>query len=33
LQSRHVEPVECQSLQIADADNLRWQVEEALKRG
>ena len=25
LQSGRVEPVECQSLQIADADDLRWQ--------
>ena len=25
LQSGHVEPVECQSLQITDADDLRWQ--------
>ena len=25
LESGHVEPVKCQSLQIADADDLRWQ--------
>jgi len=25
LQSRCVEPVECQSMKIADADDLRWQ--------
>jgi len=25
LQSVHVEPLECQPLQITDADDLRWQ--------
>ena len=31
VQSGRVEPVECQSLQITDADDLRWQYQ--VRRG